>query len=421
MNDVLFDVFEHTAIAVTFKTGAKNCNLAPSHSVFIMAPAESAVWDHLGKEAGRQKPGNQRASCKGCGAVYTQSPGMWWSHLLDCTGTKNEEHAALARSAAAKFQREKAEKEARSKARLGNRLVQTSVRKLNQQQLDDAAEKAIATWAFATGQPLRAVDDYYLRDAFDKVVAAGPGRKHLTRKRLKEQLLPAVKKRVARDQKEIVDLHRQLWGQSIVSDGWTDANRRPLINVLLVSPDGEFFIKAIDTSGNTKSMDYIAEQVGTHITRDVDIVIMDGACKGAINILIERFKWLSGVVCTTHSLDLLMEDLGEMSFAAEHLALANQLVKFINNHQKTRAMFMKLSDVVLLSPAATRFGFKLIMVERLLRCKDALRKLVACTEYEDWRKTQTADLRKEARYVCIVRLIVQLRMRHLGLVIILTI
>ena len=188
-----------------------------------------------------------------------------------------------------------------------------------------------------------------------------------------------------------------------------------------MSPDGEFFIKAIDTSGNTKSMDYIAEQVGTHITRDVDIVIMDGACKGAINILIERFKWLSGVVCTTHSLVLLMEDLGEMSFAAEHLALAHQLVKFINKQQKTRAMFMKLSDVVLLSPAATRFGFKLIMVERLLRCKDALRKLVACTEYEDWRKTQTADLRKEARYVCIVRLIVQLRMRHLGLVIILTI
>jgi hypothetical protein len=95
--------------------GANNQNfkyvsLAPSQS----SSAESAVWDHLDKEAGRQKAGNQRASCKGCGVVYTQSPGMWWSHLLDCKGTNDEEQAALARSAAVKFQLEKAEKQARS-------------------------------------------------------------------------------------------------------------------------------------------------------------------------------------------------------------------------------------------------------------------------------------------------------------------
>jgi Protein of unknown function (DUF 659) len=46
-----------------------------------------------------------------------------------------------------------------------------------------------------------------------------------------------------------------------VSDGWTDANRRPLINVQLVSPAGELFMEAIDTSGNTENMQYIAQQV----------------------------------------------------------------------------------------------------------------------------------------------------------------
>jgi hypothetical protein len=61
---------------------------------------------------------------------------MWWSHLLDCKGTKDEEQAALARSAAVKFQLEKAEKQARSNSRPGNRLKQTSVRKLNRARLN---------------------------------------------------------------------------------------------------------------------------------------------------------------------------------------------------------------------------------------------------------------------------------------------
>lgn len=135
---------------------------------------------------------------------------MWWKHLLECEGQKDEEQAALARSAAVKYKREKEEKEARSRARPAARFSQASVIKLNQKQLNEAADKAIATWAFATGQPLRAVDDYYFRDALEKVVAAGPQRSHVGRKRLKEQLLPEIKKRVARNQQALLDLRKAL-------------------------------------------------------------------------------------------------------------------------------------------------------------------------------------------------------------------
>jgi hypothetical protein len=110
---------------------------------------------------------------------------------------------------------------------------------------------------------------------------------------------------------------------------------------------------------------------------------MDGARKGTIEILQVKFPWLSGVVCTTHSLDLLMEDLGSMAFATEPLANAKQLVKFINNHHKTLAMFAELSDVVLLSPANPRFGFNFIMVERLLRCDETVRKLMGSRQFQD--------------------------------------
>jgi hypothetical protein len=129
----------------------------------------------------------------------------------------------------------------------------------------------------------------------------------------------------------------------------------------------------------------------------VDLVVMDGACSGAINLLKEVFPWLSGVVCTTHSLDLLMEDLGTMAFAAEPLHRAKQLVNFINNHQKTRALFADLSDVVLLSPGATRFGYNFIILERLLRYEECVRKLIGSRAFEDWYKAQKTNIRNEAR------------------------
>ena len=45
-----------------------------------------------------------------------------------------------------------------------------------------------------------------------------------------------------------------------------------------MSPGGEQLIEAIDTSGDTKSMDYIAGQLDEYVDKNVDLVVMDGAC-----------------------------------------------------------------------------------------------------------------------------------------------
>lgn len=41
-------------------------------------------------------------------------------------------------------------------------------------------------------------------------------------------------------------------GVSIASDGWSDSQRRPLINFMAVNEGGPMFLKAIDCSGETK-------------------------------------------------------------------------------------------------------------------------------------------------------------------------
>lgn len=39
---------------------------------------------------------------------------------------------------------------------------------------------------------------------------------------------------------------------SLASDGWQDAHKRPLVNVCAITPEGSTFVKAVDTTGETK-------------------------------------------------------------------------------------------------------------------------------------------------------------------------
>ena len=48
-------------------------------------------------------------------------------------------------------------------------------------------------------------------------------------------------------------------GVSVCSDGWSDAQRRPLINIMAVSESGTMFLKAINYEGETKDMHFIVD------------------------------------------------------------------------------------------------------------------------------------------------------------------
>ena len=56
-----------------------------------------------------------------------------------------------------------------------------------------------------------------------------------------------------------------LFGCTIVSDGWSNVQKRPLINIMVVSPRGEEFVRAVDSAGAIKSGAYIAELIASVI------------------------------------------------------------------------------------------------------------------------------------------------------------
>lgn len=76
-------------------------------------------------------------------------------------------------------------------------------------------------------------------------------------------------------------------GSDITSDGWSDARSRPLLNFLLLTTKGAQFIKAVDTTGQSKTDDYIADMLSEAIEEagpeNVVQVITDSAanCKAA--------------------------------------------------------------------------------------------------------------------------------------------
>ncbi|XP_026436701.1 uncharacterized protein LOC113334729 [Papaver somniferum] len=104
-------------------------------------------------------------------------------------------------------------------------------------------------------------------------------------------------------------------GVSIVSDGWSDNNSRPLINFMGVSSSGPVFLKAVDTSGNYKDAAYLAslfkntiEEVGV---KNVVQLITDNApvCKAAAMQVENTFKHIFWTPCVAHTLNLALKDL----------------------------------------------------------------------------------------------------------------
>jgi len=81
-------------------------------------------------------------------------------------------------------------------------------------------------------------------------------------------------------------------GVTIVSDGWSDPQRRPLINFMAINESGLMFLKSIDASNDVKDKDFIARHMRDAIMEvglnNVVQIITDNAvvCK-AVGMLIE--------------------------------------------------------------------------------------------------------------------------------------
>ena len=194
-------------------------------------------------------------------------------------------------------------------------------------------------------------------------------------------------------------------GVSIVTDGWTDTQRRPLINFMAISDSGPMFLKAIDGSGEYKDKHYIANLISSTIDevgpQNVVQVITDNApvCKAARSIIESMHPHIFWTPCVVHTLNLALKNIcapkntptnevvySECSWISTMADDAFFIKNFIMNHSMRLAMFNKFVHLKLLAIAETRFASIIIMLKRLRTIKHGLQSMVISEEWSHYKE-----------------------------------
>ncbi|XP_047309896.1 uncharacterized protein LOC124913349 [Impatiens glandulifera] len=104
-------------------------------------------------------------------------------------------------------------------------------------------------------------------------------------------------------------------GVTIVSDGWTDIQRRPLINFMVVTKNGPMFLKAVNCEGEYKDKFYISSLIKEVIMQvgpqNVVQVITDNApvCKAAGMLIETMYSHIFWTPCVVHTLNLALKNI----------------------------------------------------------------------------------------------------------------
>jgi hypothetical protein len=253
---------------------------------------------------------------------------------------------------------------------------------------------------YGNGLSFHLINDPHFKATVEATVDFGENYKLPSLVSLRTTLLDKEKVSVAAELKSFMASTRSSKAV-ITSDGWSDTRNRPLLSLLMVTPKDEKFLESVDTSGDTKDADFIAQVVGKAI-EDVgaEIVVqvcMDSAavCKAAGRKLEARFPHITFIPCTPHCLDLLLEDMGKLDWVSSVIAEARTALKFITNHHKSLALFRSLSKLELLKPRETRFATNFIMLQHMHKMKASLQQLVGSDAWGEWNQKSSHEMEGE--------------------------
>ncbi|XP_077239687.1 uncharacterized protein LOC143880580 [Tasmannia lanceolata] len=208
---------------------------------------------------------------------------------------------------------------------------------------------------------------------------------------------------------------RETWkdkGVSIVNDGWSDSQRRPLINFMVVTDGRPMFIKAVDCSGETKDKHFIANLLTEVIMEvgheNVVQVITDNVtnCKAAGQLIEAQFSSIFWTPCVVHTLNLALKNIcaaknveanqvtyDECSWITDVSGDASIIKNFIMNHSMRLAIFNEFNTLKLLAVVETRFASVIVMLKRLKLLKQGLQAMVisdkwTCYKEDDMKKSR---------------------------------
>lgn len=183
--------------------------------------------------------------------------------------------------------------------------------------------------------------------------------------------------------------HESKWsmeGCTIMSDGWTDQKGRSIINFLVNSSAGSFYLYSIDASSHEKTAEYIAKTLDDAMqkvgVKNVVQICTDNAANymRAGKILMEKYNHLYWTPCVAHCIDLILEDIGKIPSLKKVIVQGRQITSYIYGHSVLHSEFLQLSNnKELVRCGVTRFATSFLTLQSLKENRYHLGKL-------DWQK-----------------------------------
>jgi hypothetical protein len=185
---------------------------------------------------------------------------------------------------------------------------------------------------------------------------------------------------------------------SIIADGWSDAERRPVINILAVTESGPAFLEAIINEGGMKTNECIAEKLISSIedvgSENVVQVITDNypVCRDAGALIEEKFSHIQWTLSLAHTLSLVLKnicsakstedvDIKDCHWISEVVEDATIIKNFIINHTMISSIFKEFSMLKVLVIADTRFASDIVMLKRLRSIKEFLQRMIISDQW----------------------------------------
>ncbi|KAL7206744.1 hypothetical protein ACSBR2_019457 [Camellia fascicularis] len=284
----------------------------------------------------------------------------------------------------------------------------------------DIADKDCARMFYASGLPFNLARSPYFRKYSQSLANSSlMGYTPPSYDRLRTTLLSQEKVHVNRLLQPIRDSwHKK--GVSLLSNGWSDRQQCPLINVMAPSAGGAMFVKAIDSSGIVKDGEYVAslfikaiKEVGE--ANVVQIVTDNASNYKAAGLSIEnKYPHIFWTPCMVHSLNLALKSIctlpdksaqyDQCKWISDLVSQVQNIRNFILNHSMALSIFNENSTLRLLSVAETRFASNIIMAVRLREVKTSLEKMVMDANWKIYREDGNSVAEIKAREVkqCIV-------------------
>lgn len=276
------------------------------------------------------------------------------------------------------------------------------------------ADVAIAQFFYANGVSFATASkeqNSYYRQMVSAIQAAGPAYVPPNCARIAGDLLEHCYSKMQEDIKGR-DPHGLLadkFGVTYTQDGWDSIDSLPLINSAYITcNDGGVYVRSVDTSGQTKSAEYIASLMITDIysigCTKVVVVVTDtcNTMTKAWSIVEDEFPWISCVPCVPHVASLLAKDIGKLEEVNHLIKEESIIVGWFSHHQKPLAILRSKiistlgKPMQLIKAAATRFGTNTLVGERLLHLRAALQQTVVDPEYTKENYKDKDDDREES-------------------------